>query len=120
MNHDAPPAAPWVLEACATVYLYRPDDLAYMAQGGEAQLPRKSFTRYARWWLPLPARGDTVGIGDDPEYLTVRGLEWWPAQNAGVIELEAVRLDDPERFEQYRAAFDADGWLTEAQWQARP
>lgn len=119
MSYDAPPPKPFLLEIRASVLLYHPDDLEELECFGHGTLPLRSMTRYARWWLPVPAKGDTVGVGKDPEYLTVAGVEWWPAEHAAVIETDPVRTADPSRFRDYVAAFDADGWLTEAQWYAR-
>lgn len=120
MNYDAPPQKPLTVEVQASVYLYRTDDLEELEEYGRlTTLPLRTETRYARWWMPLPAKGDTVGVGSDPEYLTVGSIEWWPAEQAAVIELEPVRTDDPQRFRDHVAAFNADGWLTSAQWHAR-
>ena len=119
MNYDAPPQKPLLMEIRASVLLYRPDDLEEVERYGQPCLPLRTVTRYARWWAPLPARGDTVGIGSDPEYLTVASIEWWPADNVAIIETEPVRTDDPQRFRDHVAAFDVDGWLSEAQWYAR-
>ena len=83
------------------------------------QPPQQHAARYARWWLPIPAKGDTVGVGSDPVYFTVDRVEWWPGEPAAIIDLEPVHMTDPDAFREHLAALESEGWITDEQWHAQ-